>query len=149
MSELFSKNLRVEYLRDIGILEPLQRKIEGIYEIFRKLCPDTIIDMFINDYIDEDGTRRYEHLRFFSEKHVMSAMNFVTEEDLRIGPIKRQIRLIRIQKKDYDLQNATEQSRLIVIVEYNGTLSTLKACKRNCDYLRDIVRKFIVPNLKE
>ena len=150
-SDTFAKNLRVlEYLRKIEIPEILQGKTEIIYELFRRLCPDPILDVFISDYIDSEGNRMYEHLRFFSEKYVMSAMNFVTEEDFRITPIKKQILQIQIEKQDYDFENATERSRLSAIVEFGTTKKAVfKASKRNCDYLRNIVRKFIIPNLQE
>jgi len=54
------------------------------------------------------------------------------------------------KKQDYDFKKATEKSRFYS----NSTLDfdfgmEFKASKENCDYLKEIILRYILPNLKE
>ena len=89
----------IEYLKSVGITEPLYKKIETVYEFYREICPDEITDIFVTDYITEDGSREYEHLCFFSEKFFMDAKQFITKDDLSINPIKKRLYHLHIEKK--------------------------------------------------
>lgn len=142
------------YLESIGIKKPLQERIAEIFEFYRGLCPDKITGIFVSDYIKEDGTREYENLWFFSERYNMEAKQFVTKDDFDIMPMKGRIAYCTVEKEEYDFRKATEKSRLNLKFYVNPptitTVSgTIKASKENCDYLRDILRKYIQPNLLE
>jgi len=142
----------VEYLNSIGVTKILQERIATIYEHFEQICPDEITDIFVTDYIKQDESREYEYLCFFSEKYFMDAKQFVAEDDFSINPIKKRLYALNIKKKDYDFKKATEKSRLFLhwYVDIGvGVEITLKASKENCDYLRDITLKYVVPNLEE
>jgi len=143
----------IEYLESVGITEVLHERIESIQELFRKMCPDEIKDIFITEYTEEDGTREYERLCFFSEKYFMDARNFMTQYDLTINPIKEKIYYLNIKKQDYDFERATEKSRFAVhcLLDVAGVNVSIdmKSSKQNCDHLRDIIYKYLVPNLVE
>ena len=148
MKEEFKK-----YLKDVDIIGDIRERVERIYDFYREICPDEITGIFITDYIKEDGERVYENLWFFSEKYCMEAKQFITKEDFDITPIQNRICRWAIQKKDYDFKKATEKSRLLLKfyfgVELGVLIGELKASKENCDYLKDIILKYVVPNLKE
>lgn len=138
------------YLKSIGITEALHKRIETSYEFYREICPDEVTGIFVTDYIKEDGAREYENLWFFSEKYCMEAKQFITKDDFDITPIRSRIYYWTIQKQDYDFKKATEKSRLHLRFDLDTVISCeFKASKENCDYLRDLIRKYIVPNLKE
>ena len=140
----------IKYLESIGVANALWNKIEMIYEFFEEIYPDEITDIFIEDYIKEDGLREYESLLFFSKKNCMEAKQFITKEDFDVAPIKKRIYYWTIQKQNYDFKKATEKSRLYLRFELDtGVTCGVKAAKENCDYLRKIILKYIVPNLKE
>lgn len=150
MSESFIESNRVaEYLKAMGITEPLKKRIETIYGYYREICPDKILDIFISEYITEDGLREFQDLRFFSKTCLMLAPNFVTENDLRISPMKKRIGWMMFETRDYDFKNATEKSRLTLTGWYGerpGGEFVLKGSKENCDYLMKVFHKHIVPN---
>ena len=140
----------IEYLESIGIANALRERIETIYELYKELCPDEIMDIFITDYIKEDGSREYENLWFFSEKTCMEAKQFITKEDFDIIRIKKRVNIWNIQKHNYDFKKATDTSRLFLRVNFDFNVDgELKAAKDNCNYLRKIILKYVVPNLKE
>jgi hypothetical protein len=139
-----------KYLESIGITETLCKRVETIYEFYREIWLDEITDIFVTEYIKEDGAREYENLCFFSGKHVMEAKQFIKKDDFDITPIKNRIYYWRLQKQDYDFKKATEKSRLHLEVYLDtGVHGDFKASKENCDYLKDIILKYVLPNLKE
>lgn len=140
----------MKYLKSIGITETLSKRIERIYEFYREICPDEIKDIFVTEYIKEDGSREYENLWFFSKKYWMEAKQFIIKDDFDITSIQNRIYYWSIQKEDYDFKKAGEKSRLYLHSRLDtGIGGDFKASKQNCDYLRDIILKHVAPNLKE
>ena len=140
----------MKYLKSIGLTEALCKRIETIYEFYSSVCPDEITGIFVTDYLTKDGSREYENLWFFSEKYAMEAKQFIKKDDFDTTPIKNRIQYWRIEKKDYDFKIATEKSRLhLVFALDSGISGEFKASKENCDHLRDIILKYVLPNLKE
>lgn len=144
------KETFITYLKSIGISEALRKRIETILEFYQEICLDEITGIFVTDYVKKDGEREYENLWFFSEKYCMEAKLFVTKEDFDITPLQKHIVYWSVQKQDYDFKIATARSRLHLNFKLDTTIEgELKASKENCDYLRDIILKYIAPNLKE
>ncbi len=140
----------IKYLESIGIAEALRKRIETTYEFCREICPDEIIDIFVEEYIKEDGSREYENLDFFSKRYAVEARQFIAKDDFIITPIQKRISYYTLQKRDYNFKTATEKSRLYLEFDLDtGLKGELKASKENCDYLRDIILKYIKSNVKE
>jgi len=145
MKEEFS-----QYLRRIGITETFLGRIGTIYEFYDEICPDEITGIFVTDYIAEEGLREYENLWFFSQDYCMEAKRFTAEDDSDITPIQNRIRYYRVRKQDYDFKEAGDESRLHLFFGVPPDVTgDLKASRENCDYLRDIILKYIAPNLKK
>ncbi|MBU4374370.1 MAG: hypothetical protein KKD69_03760 [Euryarchaeota archaeon] len=141
----------VEYLKSIGITtQVMHNRIETIYEVCSEICPDEIVDIFVDEYIKEDGSREYEDLNFFSDTYQFGAKQFLTKDDYGIARIKKKVLLSKIQMQNYDFKKATEKSRLYLEVKFEGELNaSFKASKENCDFLRDIILKYYKPNFKD
>ncbi|MGB2841353.1 MAG: hypothetical protein WBC40_02560 [Halobacteriota archaeon] len=139
----------ITYLKSIGLTEAIRKRIETIHEFYREICPDKITGIFVTNYMEEDGERMYENLWFFSENYCMEAKQFIAKDDFDITPIRSRIYYWTIQKQDYDFKKATEKSRLYLKFKLDTSIhGEFKASKENCDYLREIFLKYIVPNLK-
>ena len=140
----------ITYLESIGITKALRKRIETIQEFYRGMCTDEITGIFVTDYIRGDGAREYENLWFFSEKYLMEAKQFISQDDFDIAPIQSRISYWTIQKNDYDFEQAAEKSRLYLKFNIDiGIVAAFKASKENCDHLKNIMLKYIRPNLKE
>jgi hypothetical protein len=144
MEEKFYK-----YLESIGIGEPITKKVEELYIFYEEMLKkndDAIIDMFITDYIKQDGSRVFENLWFFSNKYMMESKLFINKDDLDFLATKNGVIYVNIKKENYDYKNAQEQSRLIVeYVTSHNAGGILKASKENCNKLRDIINDYIIP----
>ena len=140
----------IKYLKSIGITATLCKRIETIHGFYREICPDEITGIFVTDYLKEDGARGYENIWFFSEKYCMEAKQFIKKDDFDMSPMKSRIEYWTIQKRDYNFKKAIEKSRLHLRFALDtGTDADFKASKENCDYLRDIILRYVVSNLKE
>ena len=141
----------IKYLKRIGIKEALGKRIETVHEFYQGICRDEITGIFVTDYIKEDGSREHANLWFFSETYCVEAKQFITKDDFDHLLIKHRVLYWQLKKQDYDFKKATEKSRLYLRFALSATnvQGDLKAAKENCDYLKDIFLKYIVPNLQE
>lgn len=138
----------LEYLESIGMTKTLRKRVETIYAFYTEICPDEITGIFVSEYIKEDKSREYENLWFFSSKHCMEAHNFVGTDNFDMDSTRNNVATWTIEKKDYDFKKATEKSRVHLTVNFPYTLRVcdMKASKENCDYLKNIFLKYILPN---
>jgi hypothetical protein len=136
------------YLRRLGMTSPLIARASDVYDFYRTIVPGPIPGIFVSEYTTADGQRHYESLWFFTRRFAMEAKSFVTADDFDIAPYLRRLAAIAVRKENYDFRKAKEGSRLTVeCVDESSVTYGLRASGLNCDSLRDIVRKFFVPNL--
>lgn len=134
-----------EYLHKVDITTNiLSDRVSFLYKVASKMCPEKIERIFIGDYINEDKSRGYESIWFFSKNFILEAHDFETKYELDIVPIT--VYRLMIELKDYDFCKATEESRMRVSLTFAEDLTgELKAAKENCDILRDIIFTYIQP----
>lgn len=131
----------MSYFDAIGLTETLRERIETIFEFYRMLCPEDILRVFISDYINQDGTRVFASLWFFSKNYLMEAKEFATKDDFDLAVLSVPMRYLRIMKSDYDFsEKATDKSRLHIeftlLYEVQGVM---KASRENCKFLREVI----------
>ena len=140
----------VKYLNDIGITDLFEDKAKAIYSFYNKIYPDSIQDIFVSEYIDEEGKRQYENLWFFTSTAFMESKNFLTEDNIDAAPYSKKFRHWTIEKKEYEFEVTTDNSRMKLIVTFStGVSGELKASGNNCAHLKEIFLKYVAPNLDE
>jgi len=140
----------VSYLNSISATDQVMARVEIILNFYKEACPEDIMDIFICETIKSDGNREYQSLWLFSEKYAMEAKNFLIQDDFDIMPIKNLMTYCDVQKTEYDFNNASEGSRLLVKISVTHMLNgELRASKANCNFLKSITLKYFVPNLRE
>jgi hypothetical protein len=144
MKDAFNK-----YLTSVRLPEPYKARVEAIFDFYQGVSHEELLDIFISEYIKDDGTREFESLWFFSENNFAEAKQFLTTDNFDMTPLKSHVQYWRIEKQDYDFRNATEKSRILLTVRLDVDMGgTLKASQENCDHLRALFLKYISPNLK-
>ncbi len=140
----------VEYLKSIGLAEPLLTRVETIHAFFDEICPDDIQDIFISERTYQEK-RKYESVWLFSMKYVMEAKKFTQDVDnFDILPITGRVEYCNIEKKKYDFDKATQESEALLKVKTDmGLYLNIRASQENCDRLKQIMEKYVLPNLKE
>ena len=140
----------VSYLKTIGMTEPLLERVKSIHDFYEAIFPNEITSVFVSEYVNQDGSRQYESLWFFSLKYTMEAKQFTTTDNFDVAPIHKQIRHWLVEKQEYDFKEATTTSRFtLTFLTRDDVIGTLKASGTNCDQLRDVVAKYMIPNLLE
>jgi len=143
------KDQFLKYLKGIYLTDVLIHRIDQIIKEYEHLCPDEIIDIFVSDYVKEDGSREYESLWLFSGNYTMEAKEFVNKDDYDITPIKRHISYVSMEKQDFDFKNISEKSRFKIYFKMESdAIGENKGSKENCIYLTNILNEHILPNLK-
>jgi len=88
---------------------------------------------------------------------MVSAIDFMTENTFNFMPIEKKLVAMKTESKDYDFKSATEKSRLTATVFYTWSpptrtrelfgFSRFFASGKNCDYLKDIIQEYLMPNM--
>ena len=138
------------YLGSIGITSSLKDRIEAVHSILKGFFVDEISDLFVEDYLTQDGTREYGSVWFFSAQLVSEVRQFSKSDDFDMTPIKNRIIYWTLKQQDYDFKKANEKSRLFVTFDMDTDVSgDLKATGANCDQLRKIFILHVVPNIQK
>jgi len=137
------------YLRSLGFTDILLPKCNEIFGILSELADEEILDIFISEYLQKDGTSNYEEFRVFTETTCLVAKNFLHEHIFVLWNLKSRYVNSHFHSLNYDYKEATAQSRLIIhCTSTEGQTGLLmKATKKNCDHLYSIFKKHIKPNL--
>lgn len=137
------------YLNDIGItIDILKKRIEQIIDYASNLCNEQLNDIFIEDYIEKDGTREYTHLRLYYKNYILIAFDFITKFNFALVKAESKIFHIQYKFENYDLKNSNEKSQINILVTFVKTsYADMTASKENCDYLMKIINKYYLPNL--
>jgi len=138
-----------EYLDSMKMTRVARGRINTIHQFYEDVCPEAITDIFVTDYVKDDGTTERQNLWFFSENYCMEAHDFMSKDDFDIALLRNRVARCQIKKENYDFKNATEKSKLHleIIIDF-PIICKMKAARENCDHLRDIMLKHFVSNLK-
>jgi hypothetical protein len=136
-----------DYLKAVGLTDQFYERAGEILDLYEQIYPSQLIDIFVSEYADQEGTRHYENLWMFTPNAACEAKQFLTEDNLDALAYRKMITYWTVQKVDYDFKNASPTSRMSVHFIVTGVTGTLKASSNNCDALRNILLKHIVTNM--
>ena len=139
-----------EYLESIGVKGLFFKRVEEVLDFYVKVHPAEILDMFVTEYLDKDGNRQYESLWLFSKTSIMEAKQFLKEDDFDLAAARKQVKYWTIKKEEYDFKEASPKSRMTLGFSLaTGISGELKASRENCDHLKTLFFKHIIPNVIE
>lgn len=137
-----------QYLNGIGIVDLFYERAELVLQFYENLYPNEIEDLFVSEYIDNEGKRQYESLWFFSSRLAMEAKYFLAGDNFDATPVLERIKYWGLQKTEFDFENPTEKSRLTIEFSLVQNISgSLKASKEHCNHLYYIFKKYILSNM--
>ena len=141
MEELFEK-----YLEKINLQNLFKKRVFEIINFYSSICPEKIADIFIADYMNDDGQREYENLWLFSNSFFMEARDFILKDDFDFAPRGNGINYWRIKKEHYDFKESTAKSRFVLYFSWGKDFNSedIKSSGINCDYLKEIFEKYVI-----
>jgi len=138
-----------KYLKDLGATKPIQDRVEYFYCLCRNMAYGQLLDIFVDEYLTADKSRKYLGLSFYSKYFTFSIPNFLTESSFSILPHQMAQDSIGISVSNYDFKKTNEESLLSVKLFYKyKSVGGYKASQNNCAYLLRILRKYIQPSLR-
>lgn len=140
----------INYLKSVGITtNTLINRVKQLYEVCVELCPEEIEDILVEEQTMSDGTNRYHNLSFFSKNYSVGARQFLHEDSFMVYHLNKSIDAINITKRNYDFKKPTAKSKLSVeIMSDNRVTGSFQVSKENCDSLKKIIFKYLIPNLR-
>lgn len=136
------------YLESVGSPTTLQERAAYLLGLYQILGVEPT-KFFVSEYKQEDGSPVHESLWLFTGELVMEArLSPAGDERLDFVPLVRAVRHLVVETHDYDLNTASEGSRMRIEVWFDDQrLGELRASGGNCDILRDILRSCLLPNI--
>jgi len=142
-----------EYLKTLEGSGPLISKSKTLKEFADKICPETIEDFFMAEYLKKNGEHVFGSLWFFSPKYFLESKRMMSKEtNLDISCIYRNIERFEVTYVHYnplEPEKATDDSRLRIEANAENVFFGLQASGRNCCKLWSIIDRYILPNLAE
>lgn len=142
----------ITYLNSIDMSSALIDRATEVFRFCAQVCPEEITDIFVSEYVSEEGQREYENLWILSPTYVGEAHNFLDKEEFDVVAMRSSVSRLEVQKEEYDFTAATRKSRLHIEfwlgVAGFPISGNMRASGTNCDRLKAIMVKYIVPNLR-
>ena len=144
-----ASNVLAKYAEGGLLSRPLQKRIEDLLRRYIQSFQGRLEDMFVSEYM-LDGSPEYESVWFFSRQECAVVMDFVKSDAFDIVRIERTVTYLHVEPRAYDFGIPVGSSRLQVFFKTdNGFAGTLKASGANCEYLRDVMAKYLRPNMRQ
>jgi len=149
---LLSWNSVRKYLESIGMVSDIDiKRVRGIFDQRKVLCPEGLNKIFISNYVDTDGKDQFKDLWLFSDNFLIEVLNFSKQEtlNLEITVFSKNIHGISIETNNLNIFQGAEGDSKLHITFYTRNEFTCDqlAYGRNCDVLMSIYKKYLRPNL--
>lgn len=145
------KNEFEAYLESMDLSsQKVKDNIELVIRYVTKLCKEEVIDIFVEDYYKDNGSREYGSLWLISNGYLCEVRDFrsTVEYDIDVAPIKDGVIYLRTYLKDYDLKEKSNKSRVRVeFINKQTTDFEWRAAGKNCDKLMELIENYIKPNM--
>ncbi len=137
-----------EYILSLGLSSEITKRVALIIDQYTVLCGLEPSDVFISDFIKQDGARDFGSLWLFSSDYACEAKEFFTTDNFDLAPIRESVGYWKTEKKDFDLKETSEKSRFALTVRLASDITcSLQASGANCSKLLSVFLKYFRPNL--
>jgi hypothetical protein len=137
------------YLATIEATDALRRRAGHLADLYAKLPGVEVDDYFISEYRQEDGSSVHTSLWLFNATMIMEArIPEGGDEQIDFVPLRSGVQRLLVEAKDYALAESSPASRMLVRAWFSGdVVAELRASGPNCEALRDLVAKYLLPNV--
>ena len=134
-----------EYLVNIGITDLFFEKAEAVIAFYEELYPDQLENIFVSEYVDDEGKRHYDNMWLFTKDLACEAKAFLTRDEFDVASFGNKVEHWIVKKESYDLCEASSRSRMTLQFTMSTQIGgTLRASGENCDFLREVLKEHII-----
>ena len=98
------KRIFETYLEKINLPDPFRERVHKIVAFYSDICLEKIDDIYVSDYVKDDGQKVYESLWIFSKSYIMEARDFIIKDDFDFSLADKGISYWRMKKENYELK---------------------------------------------
>jgi hypothetical protein len=137
-----------KYLEDIGISIPIRNRIYTIVAEYESISTFTVDDIFISEYLNNEGGREMTSLYMLNNNYLMEAKGFIISDNYDWVPIHSRIFYIQIVKQEFDFVMVSEKSKMTInLALVNQVTAALNATGNNCPYLLNLYKRYFLVNI--
>lgn len=134
------------YAKSLGMGDVLIERVNEIYARVSTVCPEEITHLVITDNVQQDGTRTYDGLFFFSPNYAIDHKS-LSDDRFELDRIGRRLVNLLVATRDFDLQHPTKKSRLQVrYVTADELVGDMRASGRNALHLITVTKECLATN---
>ena len=141
----------LDYLKSLSMPDAYLERTTSVIEQIERLFTLNTDDLFITDYIKDDGERVFESLWLFDGGLLVEAKNFLKQEDFDLIRLKSNVAYLRVMSSNFNFAKATNKSRLNIEFNFRdgstGLSAQMRASRENCVKLLGLLQTYISPNL--
>ena len=136
------------YLTSLPMPNTYVNRTTAVLDQIERLFIFETEDLFVTDYIKDDGERVFESLWLFNRDLAVEAKDFLNKEDFDLTPIKSTVGYLCVKSSGFDFVKATNKSRLNISFYFRGGISAqMRASGENCLKLLGVFQTYVKPNL--
>lgn len=145
----------LNYLTSLPMPKTYVNRTTVVLDQIERLFTFETEDLFVTDYIKDDGERVFESLWLFNRNLVVEAKDFLNKEDFDLTPIKSAVGYLCVKSSGFDFVKATNKSRLNIKFNFcleggmgfTGISAQMRASGENCLKLLGVLQTYVKPNL--
>jgi hypothetical protein len=128
-------------LNSLGMAEPFRNRIRDVVEWFAALAGEPLVEMFISDYLEQNGERRFGTVVLFGATTLLEVQNLEVSPPIWITSTAPSFTIVEMHHTDYNFMQAKAGSRLSGMCMWPGRDFglDLKASGENCDRLKRLI----------
>jgi hypothetical protein len=136
------------YLDKVQATDVVRTSLIPIYRVAVTMSPVELTDIFLTDYVTDEGQRIFENAWFFGETYCLEAKSFLTESNCDLVNLKGVVGWFRYDWSDFDFEAPEGKSRLKLTWNSTARFSgQLRATRENCLPLLKIGETYIKANI--
>jgi hypothetical protein len=133
-----------DYFNAIDLPGPLIERTEQICGAFNPFIEQPVHGVFVSDFFEPEGARRYTSLWLRTPWHLIEAKNFVVAQNIDFTRLV-DAEYVDIVRSDLaDLDQPGPNTTMQVQVQFRSNLhAVLTAARNNCRFLYDFTAKYL------
>lgn len=138
-----------DYFEAIEVPQPLIERAEQICGAFDRLIERPVNGVFICDFFEPEGARRFTSVFLCTPSHIVELKNFAIAVDVDFTRLS-DAEYLDITRNDLvDLDRPLPSTVMQVELRFKSATyhSMLSAARNNCRFLRDFAATHLMPNI--
>lgn len=135
-----------EYLQSVGASAVIAERVVKLYGLLTTVVPaERVPHVFISNVLDDERNLQWRSLWFYGPTYCSEFKDFQWSQSFD-GLSMSTVRRWETTLENFDLREATSDSKFSLTWSLGGLAGSLTAVGVNCNHLVDYMRVLVIPN---